>query len=70
MHSLITINGLLYASSIIVRSLVAAALLCNNTIDIARGSLLNANMTPFILASVIKDFQLALFLENLEVLFF
>jgi len=32
--------------------------------------LLNANMTPFILASVIKDFQLALFLENLEVLFF
>jgi hypothetical protein len=56
MHSLITINGLLYASSIIIRSLVAIALLCNNIIDIAGGGLPNADMTLFILVSIVKDF--------------
>ena len=63
-------NGLLYASSIVVGSLVAAAPLCNNTINVAGGSLPDIGMPPSISASAVKDFQLALFLENLEVSFF
>ena len=70
MYSPITINGLLYASSIIVGSLIATAPLCNNTIDMAGSGLPNTEMPPSISASAVKHFQLALFLENLEVSFF
>ena len=63
-------NSLLYATSIVVGSLVAAAPLCNNTIDVAGGSLPDIDMPSSISASAVKDFQLALFLENLEVSFF
>jgi hypothetical protein len=63
-------NGLLYASSIVIRSLVAVTPLYNNIIDIVRGGLFNADITLFISISAVKDFQLALFLENLKVLFF
>jgi len=59
-------NGLLYASSIVVGSLVAAAPLCNNTTDIAGGGLANADMPPSISASAVKDLQVALFLDTLE----
>jgi hypothetical protein len=69
MHSSITMNGLLYASSMVVGSLVAAAPLCNDTIDIAGGGLPNTNMPPSISASAVKDFQVALFLENLGLSF-
>jgi hypothetical protein len=55
-HSPITINGLLYTSSIIIGSLVAIALLCNNIIDIIGGGLPNANIILFILVSTVKDF--------------
>ena len=54
MHSLITINRLLYTTSIVVRSLVAIALLCNNIIDMASSGLLNTDMLLTILASVAK----------------
>ena len=70
MYSLVTMNSLLYASSIVVGSLVAAAPLCNNTINVAGGSLPDIGMPPSISASAVKDFQLTLFLENLEALFF
>ena len=62
-------NTLLYALSI-AGSLVAAAPLCNNTIDMAGGGLPNANMPPSISASAVKDFQVGLFLELLELSFF
>jgi hypothetical protein len=61
---------LLYTSSIVVGSLVAAAPLCNDTADVAGGSLPDIDLPPSISASAVKDFQLALFLENLEVSFF
>jgi hypothetical protein len=70
MHSPVTINRLLYASSLVVGSLVAAALLCNNTTDVAGGSSPDFDMPSSILTSAVKDFQFALFLENLELLFF
>jgi hypothetical protein len=46
------------------------ALFCNNIIDVAGGSLLYINKLLSILTSAVKDFQLALFLENLKALFF
>jgi hypothetical protein len=54
MHSLIIINRLLYITSIIIRSLIAIALLYNNIIDIASNGLPNTNMLLTILASVAK----------------
>jgi hypothetical protein len=65
-----TIEALLYASSVLVGSLVAMALLCNNITDVVEGSLLYINKLSSISISVVKDFQLALFLKNLEALFF
>ena len=56
MYSLVTINSLLYTSSIVVESLVAAVLLCNNTINIAEDSLPDINMLLSILASAVNDF--------------
>lgn len=47
-------NRLLYATSIVVRSLVTAAPLCNNTIDMAGGGLPNTDMPLTILASAAK----------------
>ena len=70
MHSPITMNRLLYATSIVVGSLVAAAPLCNNTIDMAGGGLPNTDMPLTISASAAKGFQQALFLENLGLSFF
>lgn len=63
-------NALLYASSLFAGSLVAAAPLCNNVTDIAGGGLPNIGKPPSISESAVKGFQLALFLENLEVSFF
>jgi hypothetical protein len=63
-------SGLLYTSTIIIRSFVAAAPLCNNTIAAVRGSLPDISKPSSISISVVKGFQLALFLENLEVSFF
>jgi hypothetical protein len=63
-------GALLYASSVLVGSLVAAAPLCNNITDIAGGSLPYIDKPSSISTSAVKDFQLALFLENLEASFF
>lgn len=65
-----TMNALFYASSVLAGSLVAAAPLCNNVTNVARGGLPNIEKPPFISASAAKGFQLALFLENLEASFF
>ncbi|KAH6665211.1 hypothetical protein B0J14DRAFT_620947 [Halenospora varia] len=54
----------------IIGSLVATAPLCNNITDIAGGSLLYIDKPSSISTSAVKDFQLALFLENLEASFF
>jgi hypothetical protein len=54
MHSPITINRLLYITSIIIGSLMAAAPLYNNTIDMAGGGLPNTDMPLTISASVAK----------------
>jgi hypothetical protein len=62
--------ALLYASSVLIGSFVVAAPLCNNIIDVARGSLLYINKLLSISTSAVKDFQFALFLENLEASFF
>jgi hypothetical protein len=70
MHSPITISGLLYTSVITVRSFITAALLCNETIDVAGDSLPDISKLLLILISTVKGFQLALFLKNLKVLFF
>lgn len=70
MHSPVTMNGLLYASAIVVGSFVAAAPLCSNTTDAAGGSLPDIGKPSSISTSAVKGFQLALFLENLEVSFF
>jgi len=56
MHSLVIIGGLLYASTIVIGSFVAVALLYNNTIAIARSSLLNISKLLSILTSAIKGF--------------
>jgi hypothetical protein len=70
MHSPVAMNRLLYASSVVVGSLVAAAPLCNNTTDVAGGSSPDFGMPSSISTSAVKGFQLALFLENLELSFF
>ena len=56
--------------SIAVSSLVAAAPICSNTTNLAGGGLPNSAKPTMISAGAIKDFQLALFLENLETSFF
>ncbi|KAH8650364.1 ferritin-like domain-containing protein [Tricladium varicosporioides] len=63
-------RAIFYSSSILVGSLVAAAPLCTNITDLAGGSLPYIDKPSSISASAVKDFQLALFLENLEVSFF
>lgn len=63
-------GALLYASSFLVGSLVTAAPLCNNITDVAGGSLPDIDKPLSISPSAVKDFQLALFLENLEASFF
>jgi hypothetical protein len=63
-------GGLLYASAIVIGSFVAAAPLCNETIDVAGGSLPDIGKLSSISTSAVKGFQLALFLENLEASFF
>jgi hypothetical protein len=70
MHSPVTMGGLLYASAIVIGSFVAAAPLCNNTTAAAGGSLPDIGKPSSISTSAVKGFQLALFLENLEVSFF
>jgi len=70
MHSPVTMSGLLYASAIVVGSFVAAAPLCNSTTAAAGGSLPDISKPSSISTSAVKGFQLALFLENLEVSFF
>jgi hypothetical protein len=70
MHSPVTIGGLLYTSIIAAGSFVAIAPLCNKTINIVGGSLPNISKLLLILISIVKGFQLALFLKNLEALFF
>lgn len=61
---------LLYASSILVGSLVSAAPLCNNITDVAGGSLPYIDKPLSISINAVKEFQFALFLENLKVSFF
>ena len=54
MHSPVTMSGLLYTSTIIIGSFVAAAPLCNNTIAAAGGSLPNISKLLLILISAVK----------------
>jgi hypothetical protein len=56
MHSLVTMNGLLYASAIVIGSFVAAAPLCSNTIDVVGGSLPDIGKPLWVLISVVKGF--------------
>ncbi len=70
MHSPVTMGGLLYASAIVMGSFVTAAPLCNNTIAAAGGSLPDIGKPSSVSTSAVKGFQLALFLENLEMSFF
>jgi hypothetical protein len=59
----------LCASSIAI-GLAAAAPLCSNVTDVAGGGLPNGGRPLLISPVAVKDLQLALFLENLEVSFF
>jgi hypothetical protein len=63
-------GALLYASFILVGSLVAAAPLCNNITDVAGGSLPNIDKPSSISTSAVKDLQFTLFLDNLESSFY
>ena len=70
MHSPVAMGGLLYASAIVIGSFVAAAPLCNNITAAAGGGVPDTGKPSSISTSAVKGFQLALFLENLEMSFF
>jgi hypothetical protein len=64
------INTLLYIFFIVLGSFATAAPLCSKTMDIASSGPPNSGILTIISASVIKELQLAYFLENLEASFF
>ena len=69
MHSFADIKTLICLSFIAI-SLIAIAPLCSNVINIASSSLLSNSQLLLLFLAAIKDLQLALFLENLEVSYF
>jgi hypothetical protein len=54
----------------IFATVTIAAPLCSDTIDTAGGSLPNRGKPVLISKNAVKEFQLALFLENLELSYF
>ena len=64
------INAFLYIFSIALGSFATAAFLCSETIDIVSSGPPNSGILTVISTGAIKEFQLAYFLENLEVSFF
>lgn len=64
------INIMLCVFYIALGSFAIAAPLCSNITDVAGGGLPNSNEPLLISPAAVKDFQLALFLENLEASFF
>jgi hypothetical protein len=69
MHSFADMKALICVSSIAI-GLAAAAPLCSNVINIAGGGLPNSGRPLLLSLAGVKDLQLALFLENLEVSYF
>jgi len=67
---IIIMYSLLWMSFIALGSFAAAAPLCSNITDVAGGGLPAGSKPLLISPAAVKDFQLALFLENLEASFF
>ena len=70
MRFLMNINALLFAYSIALGGLAATVPLCSDTIDIAGGGTPNSENSTAISMEAIKELQLAVFLENLQVSLF
>lgn len=68
-HSFADMKSLICVSSITI-GLAAAAPLCSNVTNVAGGGLPNSGRPLLLSPAAVKDFQLALFLENLEASYF
>src|SRR5438094_10450330 len=63
-------SSILYTSSVILVAITAAAPFCPNTTNTAGGGLPNSEIPILISDTAVKEFQLALYLENLEASYF
>ena len=69
MHFFANMKALICVSSIAI-GVAAAAPLCSNVTNVAGGGLPNSSQPLQLSPAAVKDLQLALFLENLEISYF